>query len=134
MPRRSTAIESARSALGWPGRTGTCVRWTVFCDRVRSEDILGVSQPSEGMFVTSVQTISHVNYKIFDRNQKPAFVDTVSSSYTENFSLLPAVARVQRSSEGAVRTNFDQFLQHLSTKPPAAYRHDGPWLVDELVP
>jgi hypothetical protein len=90
------------------------------CKYYLDVDILGVSQPSHGLFVTSVQTISHVNYKIFDTSQKPAFVDTVSSSYTEDFSLLPAAARAQRASEGAVRTNFDQFLQHLSMKPPAA--------------
>ena len=45
MPRRSTAIESARSALGWPGRMGTGVRWTVFCDRVRSEGQLREMRP-----------------------------------------------------------------------------------------
>jgi hypothetical protein len=90
------------------------------CKYYLDVDILGVSQPSKGMFVTSVQTIAHVNYKIFDGNQKPIFVDTVSASYTEDFSLLPAVARVQRASEGAVRTNFDQFLQHLSLNSPAA--------------
>jgi hypothetical protein len=89
------------------------------CKYYLDVDILGVSQPSQGIFVTSVQTISHVNYKIFDGNQKPAFLDTVSSTYTEDFSLLPAVARMQRASEGAVRTNFDQFLQHLSLTPPA---------------
>ena len=90
------------------------------CKYYLDVDILGVSQPSHGIFITSVQTVSHVNYKIFDLNQKPAFLDTVSSSYTEDFSLLPAAARVQRASEGAVRTNFDQFLQHLATNPPAA--------------
>jgi hypothetical protein len=81
-------------------------------------DILGISQPDRGLFVTSVRTDSHVNYKMFDRDQKPVFVDTVSASYTEDFSLLPAVARVQRASEGAVRANFIQFLQHLAAKPP----------------
>ncbi len=109
-----------REALEKSLRQNQLIAPQTACKYYLDVNILGVSQPSEGMFVTSVQTISHVNYKIFDRNQKPAFVDTVSSSYTENFSLLPAVARVQRSSEGAVRTNFDQFLQHLSTKPPAA--------------
>lgn len=64
--------------------------------------------------------ISHVSYKIYDENRKPTFVDTVSASYTEGFSALPAVARVQHSAEGAVRANFDQFLRHLAAQPPTA--------------
>jgi hypothetical protein len=83
-------------------------------------DILGVSQPGQGLIVTSVQTDSHVNYKIFDGRGRPAFVDTVSASYTEDFSLVPAALRFERASEGAIRTNFAQFLQHLSVKPPPA--------------
>jgi hypothetical protein len=82
-------------------------------------DILGISQPSHGLFVTSVQTDSHLNYKVYDPAQKPIFVDTVSASYTEPFSLLPAVARVQHAAEGAIRTNFEQFLKHLAAKQPA---------------
>jgi hypothetical protein len=88
------------------------------CKYYLDVDILGVSQPSEGLFVTSVQTMSHVNYKIFDEKQKPVFVDTVSTSYTEEMSLLPAAARFQHASEGAIRTNFDQFLQHLAMRSP----------------
>lgn len=82
-------------------------------------DILGVSQPSHGLFITSVQTDSHLNYKVYDPAQKPVFLDTVSASFTEPFSLSPAVARVQYAAEGAVRTNFEQFLKHLAAKQPA---------------
>jgi hypothetical protein len=89
------------------------------CKYYLDVDILGVSQPSQGLIVTSVQTDSHVNYKIFDGKGRPAFVDTVSASYTEDFSLVPAALRVERASEGAVRTNFDEFLHHLAMKPPA---------------
>jgi hypothetical protein len=82
-------------------------------------DILGVSQPSHGLFVTSEQTVSHLNHKVYDPAQKPVFLDTVSVSYTEPFSLAPAITRVQYAAEGAVRTNFEQFLKHLAAKQPA---------------
>ena len=89
------------------------------CKYYLDVEILGITQPGQGLFVTSVQTDAHINYKIFDGNQRPAFLDTVSSSYTEPFSLLPA-ARMQRASEGAVRTNFEVFLQHLAQRSPSA--------------
>lgn len=81
-------------------------------------DILGVSQPSRGIFITSVEAISHVNYKVFDRNQKPVLLDTVSATYTAGFSdAVVGAVRVERASEGAVRANFEKFLEDLRTKP-----------------
>jgi hypothetical protein len=83
-------------------------------------DILGISQPGHGLFIASVQTDSHLNYKVYGPGQKPVFLDTVSTSYTEPMSFAPALARVQYSAEGAVRTNFQQFLVHLAAKQPGA--------------
>jgi hypothetical protein len=83
-------------------------------------NLLGVSQPGQGIIVTDPQSISHINYKIFDRDQNPVFLDTVSASYTTKpFDSFFAGARVLHSVEGSVRANFDQFLQHLQTAPHA---------------
>lgn len=89
------------------------------CKYYLDSDILGISQPGQGLFITSVTTEAHVNYKIFDGDQKPVFVDTVSSSYTEPFALNPGIARMQYSAEGAVRTNLEKFLKNLAGKSPS---------------
>jgi hypothetical protein len=81
-------------------------------------NILGVSQPGRGMIVTDPQSTSHINYKIYDRDQKPVFLDTVSASFTTRpFDAFFAGTRVIHSVEGSVRANFDQFLQHLQAAP-----------------
>jgi hypothetical protein len=81
-------------------------------------NLLGVSQPGQGLIVTDPQSISHINYKVFDRDQKPVFLDTVSASFTTKpFDAFFAGTRVQHSVEGSVRANFDLFLQHLRTAP-----------------
>lgn len=90
------------------------------CKYYMDVNLLGISQPSQGLFVASVQAISHINYKIFNADQKPVFLDTVSASFTAGaFESFAAVARVEHAVEGSVRSNFEQFLQHLQARPPA---------------
>ncbi|MCW3475081.1 hypothetical protein [Limobrevibacterium gyesilva] len=81
-------------------------------------NLLGLSQPIMGF---DAEVTSHVNYKVMNPANEPLLLETISASYTANFSEHPiGVVRLKRANEGSIRENITKFLQRLRETPPKA--------------
>lgn len=81
------------------------------CRYYVNADLLGLSQPAFGL---ALEVTAHVNYKVYDKGDRPALMETIKSAYTAQFSDSPiAVHRLKLANEGAIRTSISSFLEKL---------------------
>lgn len=75
-------------------------------------NLLGVSQPSVGISMTAK---SNVNYKLYDGANQPVMLETISASYTAQFSeAFIGMTRAKRAVEGSVRESITALLGKLA--------------------
>ena len=57
-----------------------------------------------------------VNYKIYEKDGKPAMMETIKAAYTAQFSENPiASRRLKIANEGAIRNSIARLLDKLKT-------------------
>lgn len=71
-------------------------------------NILGTSEIKFPDGLLTHQTVSNVNYKVFDK-QKPILLETITASYTARTWSGPK--RIPEARQGSIRENIGKFLQ-----------------------
>ena len=100
------SLTQSLANAGMLGSSASC-RWFV------DADLLGLSQPAFGL---ALEVTAHVNYKVYDKADRPALMETIKSAYTAQFSDSPiAVHRLRLANEGAIRTSIASFMEKLRT-------------------
>lgn len=101
--------QSLTNSLANAGMLGSSASCRFFVDA----DLLGLSQPAFGL---ALEVTAHVNYKVYDKADRPALMETIKSAYTAQFSDSPiAVHRLRLANEGAIRTSITSFMDKLKT-------------------
>lgn len=78
-------------------------------------NILGLSRPAVVGF--NPEVVASINYKLYDKQNSPVMLESVTSSYTSSMSeSLGGAVRLERASEGAVRENIGEFVRRLAKR------------------
>lgn len=83
------------------------------CRYTIDADLLGLDQPGPS---ANKEVTAFVNYKVWDKANNPALLETVKAPYTARFGdALLGAERLKLANEGAVRKNIGLFMDKLKT-------------------